>query len=453
MSWRQPMARGALLLMEALWAYGLVVLIASLPEEQRLPSLLGVGAVVIVSYLVSRGLQMSDLDLGVLRIWGMVLSVLLFYAIVRVDFFGDWRLWDFSWADRIASNFSGAADDYPSVILTVPVLWAFWVRGVSRGQDPLMFETVAGSFATGVVVITLIVLLAGVLDAPKAIGYVAVPYVALGLLAIGLTHAARSESEFGRSFSWTWLASILGAIVALSLVAAFFVLVDLGTIADAITAVVRAISDVVGTVLYAIMYAVAWVIFQIVEAMVGIVRWFLGVSEDPPAEQPPPQPQSEEDPSNNNLPGWAVFFGRASTAIAVLAIALGALYLTFARFQKRKHPGELKESTYTEGRLGSDLGNLLGSMFGRLRPALHFGGESDPAKRLYYEMLDSAHQRGINRQPAQTPLELAPQLEGTFGPPTPTRITVMFDEARYGAAKHAPEEVRRLRREWEESRG
>lgn len=445
-SWRTPVARGALLLMETLWVYGLVILVVSIADGTEEPSIIGVALIVCLSYGISRRLQSSDLDLGLLRLWGVVASLLLFYVIIRVDFFDDWRLWDFSWADRLAGDFMDTVDAHSRAFFGVPLLWLIWMRGVSRGQDPLMFEAVVSSFATGIIVIVVIELLASALDAPAVIGYVAVPYIALGLVAIGLSHAARSEAEYGRSFSGTWLLAIGGAVAAMSLIAFVFVLIDLQTFRD----VIAFVGIWIGRGLYYVFYGIVWVTATVMEFFIGAILSLLGfdANNDRPELAEQPVPVEEGEVRDNDLPGWALWIGRAIAGLSMLGVALAALYYTFARFQKRQTPSTLKESTYSEGRLGADLGNFLNNVLSRLRPSFNFG-ESEPVRRLYYDMLDEAGHRGIQRREAQTPLELAPVLDNAFGSPTPGRITSMFDDARYGGINASPEEVRRLRDEWE----
>jgi hypothetical protein len=73
-------------------------------------------------------------------------------------------------------------------------------------------------------------------------------------------------------------------------------------------------------------------------------------------------------------------------------------------------------------------------------------------RRLYFDVLDDAENRGLHRAPAQTPDEFAPALDGRFHAATPGEITSAFDEARYGARVRPDAEVRRLREDWERLR-
>ena len=145
---RLATTRGALLLMEALWVYALVAFTVAVTVGGDRPTPMGAAAVVGASFIISRALQSSDMPVGLMRFWGVVLSLLLFYVIIRIDFFGDWRLWDFTWADRLASDTQAAAKDHAQAVVGVPMLWAFWLRGILRGQQHIDFEAVVGSFAS-----------------------------------------------------------------------------------------------------------------------------------------------------------------------------------------------------------------------------------------------------------------------------------------------------------------
>src|SRR5262249_17242738 len=102
--WRIPVTRGALLLMEAMWCYALTAFLVAGAGHGGKPSFIAALLVVSIPFLISRFLQQTDLSLGILRAWGALLSILLFYAIIRIDFFGDWRLWDFGWADNLFAH-------------------------------------------------------------------------------------------------------------------------------------------------------------------------------------------------------------------------------------------------------------------------------------------------------------------------------------------------------------
>ncbi len=446
MKWRLPVTRGALLLMETLWIYALLGFLLAVAADEITLSLLGVAAVVFLSFLISRALEQSDLDLGLVRIWGIALSLLIFYAIVRVDFFGDWRFWDFSWADKLFAGTSEATRGHVAAVFGIPLLWIFWMRGIARGQEPPSFDSIVRTFAFGVVVIAFIQLLPNAGDTPEAVGLVTVPYIATGLLAIGLAQAARAEEDSGRSFSITWVASVGGAVLLLSAIALIFVLLDFSAMATGLGIAAKGL----GQAILLMLWPFLWVLTQMLSGVAGLIQWFFGTGEQFTPEVPPPQAVEGSDESPlGQLPTWVWEIVRGGLILLFFAIVVAWLALVFRRNRKRKKTGDQTESTYEEGRIAAELGGLFGSLLGRLRPNLHFGDRTEPVRRLYADVLEAGAKRGVSREPAQTPLEFAPRLDGAFAAPTPGRITAVFDEVRYGSITVSPEEVKRLRDEWE----
>src|SRR5262245_14903828 len=163
---RLAFTRSAMLLMESMWAYALVAFLAALIVEGDRPTPFGVVAVVFISFSISRLLMSSDLSLGLIRVWGIVASLLVFYVIVRIDFFGDLRLWDFSWVDKLFLDTSKALESQAAknAMTGIPLLWFVWMRGVFRGQQHISFESVAGNFAVGVIVVAIVEAFVGVVD-------------------------------------------------------------------------------------------------------------------------------------------------------------------------------------------------------------------------------------------------------------------------------------------------
>jgi hypothetical protein len=455
--------------MEAMWTYAFVAFFIALITEGGQPSFPAVLLVVFLSFAISRVLQNSDLSLGIIRVWGTLLSFLLFYMIVRVDFFGDWRFWDFDWANSLFYNAEETLRDRGPVIVGVPLLWVFWLRGILRGQQQLGWENVLGTFGIGVLILATVLVFAGMTDAPALVGQLAIPYVAVGLIAIALAHSARAEDEAGKPFSTTWLAAIGGSIIVLGGIAAGLALFDLG----AATAGARSAAESGSSAAGDAIRFVAWPFLMALEYLFIATRWLLylilGTPDPQPRELPDELQQCitsllgaglttdeararclQEAPETRQLPAWAQLGVRIMVTTVVVGALLLLTALLFARFRKRDQLSELKESVYQEGRLATDLGNMLNSLLGRLRPNIHLKREHvDPVRKLYFDMLEDAEERGVRRQPYQTPLELAPTLDERFHAPTPHRITDAFDDVRYGHHPAHAEEARRLREEWE----
>jgi hypothetical protein len=458
--------------MEAMWTYAIAAFLVAMLTDGGKPSFLGVCAVVFLSFGISRGLQNSELSLGVLRIWGTALSFLVFYAIVRVDFFGDWRFWDFSWANGIFNDTTSTVDSQVPAAFGIPILWVFWIRGILRGQVTTSFEDVVGSFALGVLIIACVELFQGSLgDAPAMVGKIAVPYVAFGLLAIGLAHSARAENDQGRPFSRTLLTTLGVSIAALAVGAAIVGLFDLATSAQATADAARAgahAGETVGNV-------ILWPVLKLMDGMFWVLIWLRDHILGTPNAQDPNQAGADTGPScvqalmeqgktaaeaaakcnpqPKPLPDWLQAFVRLLVALPIVGGIVLLTAMLFARFRKKKLDTGVKESSYQEGRLASDLGSLLHNLVGRLRPNLHLGREHlDPIRKLYFEMIDDGERRGVKRRPFETPNEVAPALDGAFRGPAPGHVTSAFDDARYGGRAPPDADVKRLREEWERLR-
>lgn len=436
--------------MESLWVNAVVAFVVSLvSKEAGGPTLLATVVVVGASFCISRFLQASSLPLGLLRIYGVFFSLLLFYAIVRVDFFGDWRFWDFTFADDVFFRTEATLRDKAQAVVGIPLLWLFWLRGVMRGQEYLGFEAVLTSFASGIVVIAVIEVFAGVLDMPATVTYLPVPYIAIGLLTIGLAHAARAEDEFGRSFAPAWLAAVGGVVMLLAALALLFIIIDYSAAFDLLEGGALHVLWVVGKVVYYATLPFLWLAEQV---FLG-VRWLaqaLYGGERPPQQPQEPEPQPQEEQTEaEGLPDWARLLVRIIITGSLVTAIVAGLALAFTRFRRREQAGEIKESTYQEGRLAADLGDLIGSLLGRLRPNQRGRHGLDEARRLYFDLLAAGGQHGVERQPPETPLELAPRLNRALAAETPQRITSLFDDVRYGGLPAPPGEVQRLREELE----
>lgn len=444
--------RGALVLMEALWVYALVVFLIAITVGGDRPTFIGVLAVVGLSFAISRGLQNSELSLGILRFWGVLLSFLLFYVVMRIDFFGDLRLWDFSFADDLFNNTEASLRDEATAVIAIPVLWAVWIRGILRGQQSITFDDVVRSFALGIIVVGFVALFAGIVDdMPREADFVAIPYVAVGLLAIGLAHTARAADQFERQFTNVWFVVAGGAVLVMGLFALLFVVIDFDTARSALATAGRGVGYVVAGIFYVVLLPVLWIIEQMFIAM----RWIQdlwGGEPFPPIEDEVGEigPDPNREPGDSPMPDWVGTAVRILVGGGLIAAAIAGTALLFSRFQRLKRPDGVRESTYQEGRLGADLGDLWGNVLGRFRrQGSQADAQAEPVRRLYFELLEAAAERGVERRPMETPLEMAPRFDRVFSSQTPSEITALFDEVRYGGAPASEAELKRLREAWE----
>jgi hypothetical protein len=450
--WRAPLVRGSLILMETLWVYALVAFVVAATVGGGKPTLVGVLAVVGASFTLSRLLQGSVMSLTVIRIWGASLSLLLFYAVVRIDFYGNFAMWDFHWVDALINHTHAALDadtNGSTAIVGVPLLMIFWMRGILAGQQTTTFEDVLTSFALGFGVIAVVLVFGAAVDElPRGIELIAVPYVAVGLMALGLQHASQASDSFEREFTPVWLIVITSAVAVMGLIALLFVLIDFGAMRDGLAAVGFGI----GWVGAGILAIISWPIIKFLEGVFWLMRQIyetFGAGGEPGPEFGASGDRvGEQTGQGTDLPQWVDHLVRYTMASMVVVGLMIVTAVLFQRFQKKPAADDDKESVYTEGRLAKDLGDLLGSLF-RRRGGGRVIRENEPVRRLYLEMLAAGEMRGVERRPSETPLDLSPRLQSTFRSETPGAITGLFDDVRYGGNEADAEEVRRLRAEFE----
>ena len=264
------------------------------------------------------------------------------------------------------------------------------------------------------------------------------PYIAVGLLAIGLTHAARARDAVEHGALPAWLLAIGGAVAALMVFSLLFVLIDFSTAQKGMEYTLYGI----GWVFAGIFYVAAWPVIKILEGIFWFIKWLADLNANPEPAQPlepaarTPTPWSRETPlaglgrDAGPVPGSRRRDRGAGHRVGALVHAL----------PPQDGPGRPEGVDLQEGRLASDLGDLLGSLLGRFRSRCGPARVSEPVRRLYFDMLAAGEARGVERKPVETPLELSPRLETTFAAATPREITGLFDDVRYGA--HEPSEAR-----------
>lgn len=452
MSWRRAVTRGSLLVMESVWVYCMIAVFVAYWTDGGKPSFLATFLVVAASFSLSRLLQGSDLAVGVIRAWGVALSFLIFYAIVRADFFGDWRFWDFGFSNHLFNATEATVRDQAAAFVGIPLLWLFWIRGVLRGQEYLGFEGVTQTFAFGLLMMLATQLLQlGIEDEPPLVRQLAVPYVAIGLLAIALAHASRSQDSFGQTFTPGWLLAASGAIAVLGGLALAVTIFDFGGASDATGEGLRTVGLVAGRVFAIIVWPFLWVTAQFFQGIQWLAIKLFGEPNPNLFREPPAQGEEEESGPARELPAWLNLLIRTLVGGSVIGVLLLVTAILFTRYRRRPAPDEVTESTYSDGRLAADLGEMLSGLLSRLRPNLHLHrDQSEPVRRLYFDLLRDGVKRGVERQRAQTPLELAPRLAATYSSQTPTRITDVFDATRYGGVVPPAEDIERLRHELED---
>ncbi|MEE9284231.1 MAG: DUF4129 domain-containing protein [Dehalococcoidia bacterium] len=452
---------------EAVWYFAVASVLVAWMVEGPGPSLWVLIAAAGGSFYLARLLGLLELSPRSMGATGAVASIVGLYAILRLEYLGDLRLWELSWLGEFASHPGNAQG--PLVmgsLLTVGLA----LRWALQGQSTITFDSVIRSFSAGfaAIVLAAVIDIGGDLD--SAVGTAALPFFALGLIAIAAFHLERTAPEASAPINRPWALTLLttvGLLMALALLATLVVLgvllalgwlveglnpgPTLASVGQGLAWLWRGIVDLLILALMPLALAFEWV-FQGLLGLLGVNYPEL----EPPEPAQPAEGFEEEQGEGGNLPAWLRVAGWVAAG-TVLTVLVGALALViFARLRpQRDERSGWRESVWHEGSLKNDLRGLLGRLLSSRRqrspPAPDLPPDVMAVRRLYLSVLSRAADRGLERPPARTPLEFASPLAEHFGSQIPSEVSLAFARARYGLKPPPLDELRRLRNEWNEA--
>ena len=444
---RAPLA----LLLEVLWSFAAVALLVRLfgQQEGPAPSMVAVAAAVLGSFFLAQLIRPSSEDDAGDPTLGVVLSVIAVAAIVTIAYAAAEP--DFTWPLDLAEDPVAPFEANSHVIAATVALAALWIWGVRRGSAPAEdFSYVLGSASAGLV----IVVIAAAVDPPVQGGgawdVLAFAYGIIAVATLAVFRALPDAPAPGFAGRWTIvLVALASAAIVVALLAG-----TVGAAASDALAPLGAPLEVMGAALrdYVLgpIFAVVALPFRLLFAF---LEWLAGGSGERELQpQDPPRPPEREEPDGDEPLWLRILIGIATGAggIAVVAIALLVLWRAFQRMLMRVtvEDRDRREDVEAASSLGADLGAILGALGRRIRRPGR-ATTSVPIRRLYFDLMDRAGARGVERAPSQTPLQLAPMLDAAFASDVPSAITTAFIESRYGERTIDETAVRRLRERFE----
>jgi hypothetical protein len=281
-------------------------------------------------------------------------------------------------------------------------------------------------------------------------GAFAIVYAALALVTLAVFQAPEPQEPLP-VFASRWsiaLAAIGGATFGLAIVGAAIDPDAFGFLSP-IGAPLRVVGEALGTyVLSPILYVLS-LPFRFMWWLVGLL---VPDNQEMLPQEPETTPPEEEQQEDRERPAWQqalVWAAFIAGAVPVVAIAMLMLWFAFRRFARvNEDEREHREDIEPASTLLGDLGDMFGAFAQRFRR----GPRPQSAvqiRRLYFEMLDAAAARGIERPSSATPLQFAPSLDAHFSSGVPSSISRAFAASRYGEVAIDPGDVRELRSAWE----
>jgi hypothetical protein len=415
------------------------------------PSFLAVAVVVTGSFTLARALQMIEFESTSMRLVGVAASIAMLFLVFRIEYApGEWPF-DPGWLSQFFREPREAIAPNGHVIAGMVALAPVWLRGVMRGVQQIEFDGVLASASVGLLVVILAALASP--DTREAVswGGLAFAYALLALMTLAVFQAPEAHLPFARfARRWTLVLSALGGIAFAMAVAA--AAIDPGAFGFLAPAgePLRVAGNLVGRFVVGPILWVGSLPFR-------FLFWVMdGLLPDDPREierriEEAPPLQEEDEPGERPL--WQRFLVWGIFIVAtfpVAALALALLWFAFRRFAQRRlgDDREHREDIEPASTLREDLADMFGALMARFRRAAR-PQSAVQIRRLYFEMLEVAASRGLERPAATTPLQFAPVLDAHFRSATPSAISRAFAASRYGELPFDPSHVRELRAMWD----
>jgi hypothetical protein len=398
--------------------------------------------IALLGFLVPRAAEWLDLRPRVAAAAIGVVAYTALYGTLRVQFAGDFALWDLSWIADFIRDPEMTLEGNSNILVGALLVVAVWARSVYRSSADIEPETLTRTVTIPFIVVTAVLVLSVYTERAGEVARGGAAYYVAALLALAFGQLSLSGASFGDLRAGSTVATLLLATLgaAAACVVAFWLVFGL-------------VGPVVGPWLEtAIFYGLAgilWPVAWLLDKVLGFILGGIGGFE--PIEITPAtlRDVAEREPSESSSP--VERGGVYLTRVLMLVVALGGLALLVAwltRLRRRaRQPGLDGEAAGIGGALQEDLRSLFGSILRRPQPAAA-GPPSTPARRLYIEVLARAATHGADRHSDETPAEFAPRLSEAFHSPITDEITAAFMQSRYAGREPDPRVVAELERRW-----
>lgn len=334
---------------------------------------------------------------------------------------------------------------------------ALWWRGIRLSSNEFPTDNLALTFRIGMIVIVCALIYD--LNTPERLYTFPMVFLFFGSALAGLS-AGRLLPEAERStLVRTWPKTIGATVAAITTLGLIVALIDRGALSLLSTPALTALEALARGIIWGIIAPIAFLF----ETVFGWIASIFDFTQAPAQPQQAPEftsemremleeLQREQEPSSDILAAviqiieWAL--------ISIVALASAAILIR--AFKRLLHGHEAGN----RGRRDSIAPNidplndaatlalrLVPNVLKRPKTKKYRVPDGPPgiaeAFRLYYDMLDAAHRRGIVRPPHHTPTEFQPTLERTLPPDVVRPSTHAFNLAIYA---HTPAEQSRIRR-------
>ncbi|MCL4369291.1 MAG: DUF4129 domain-containing protein [Chloroflexi bacterium] len=428
--------------------------------------------VMAAAWMLTRTLIWYETDLKLLRRIVVVVGILCWLIVVKVEHYPQFGPFDARWLLDLVGRIPEAMFTAP--FAAIAVSGYLWWRGIELAHGELSFDAVQNRFRVGLGAAALCLLVmplvarGSLLSVAQAeVGPWVFLFMICGLAALSLARleTVRREARatdptvaaFHRHWVFTVFAAVLGLWVLTLLVAHVFDF-DFGAVLATPLGILGEVADFVLRILL-------WPVGLIVEFMVFILRLLIHGQSDWQWEGPPQAARPKDRPEGALPVTVAPEVLRALEWIGVLILAGLVLYVLWRsvagpRWRGRDEEGEeSRDSVWSWSAFRASLMGQLRNLPGRLlrrRERRDFAPmeEGPPGIRsvreIYRALLRMGVELEVPRRNEHTPYEYQKQLEQMLPVPAElATITEAYVGARYSARAPADSDVAEARAAWE----
>ncbi len=402
--------------------------------------------VALVAFWLPKGVEWLNLGRRASIALTIAVAYVVLYGALRIEFPGDFRLWDVSWAWNFVRDAQDTLKHSGAPLLGAIFVIALWVRSSLRAADDIELDTLPKVIGIPFAAVTVALVLSVYTDRTAEIGRAGATFYATAVLALACSQLALSGATFGELRAGGITATLLGGAAAVTVGAVVVFWITFSVLGPIVG---PPLGEVIGNVLFVVLYPFAWVLEQFFRLLLGAgglpnvfnLTSQLGRANNPQEAAPGAGPSTLEEAG-----GYAFRF--IALVVVLGAIGLGIAWYVGRRSRAKRHTDD--SSGGSSGSLRDDGRALLNALL-RRKPARPAETSVSEAQRLYLEVLARAEKAGQPRAIGETPEEFAPRLQSAFSAVVTDEITAAFEQARYAGREPDARTLEELRQRWKEA--
>ena len=433
------------LLVESVWIYcAVAVLSLTLHPEGSPITWVAALAIMLVSFLVARGLSLVVMPVWMPYTLQMVMGALTIYLTLATQIPSAQQWFDLGWlsgvfAEARPDNFvrSAALGGFYSAV--------FWLRGGRLASAEFPLEHLTFTFRLGVIVLSTAAIVDIFNAANLRVFLLMFVFFAAGLVGMSIGHILPSVGRTASLQTWSRvLGAVIGGIVLLGLL---FSLLHRGVLTFIATPLLFLLNILATVFFFVVIVPLVYILEFIISSILRFLLQFAG--ERPEREEEViggaqdflQQLRESADPTEPSI--WLQLLAGLIIAMITLVVLviLARAFRRNMRWQRIDNEDEDRETLDGDFDPTKDLARLLFGLlperFRRRRVNSRLRLPDDEQNivdvfRIYFGMLNLAESRGESRHGSQTPTEYQPTLSRLIPSRLVQMATTAFNRACYG---------------------